>query len=221
MATATRQQRPAPPPHQFRHAGVRFIRNQSHIPGISALPSAPSGAHVTAGPSSLTVGWTAVQAATGYRVSRSGGPAGPFIALGTTTSTSFTDSTGQPGGTYYYQVTTLAANGESPPTGAGSGLILVAPSIANIVPAPGTPILPTDPVSFDVLAPDGLRLAMIVATINGASELVHDGTSFTPVYTGRRAVTADGFHYVINRIGGWPASPTITPYVVDLAGLQA
>src|SRR5581483_8061620 len=73
-------------------------------------PAAPTG--VTASSSSqtgATVSWTASSGATSYTIYRSTTSGGPYTQVGTSTTTSFTDSGLTCGTTYYYVVT--ATNG--------------------------------------------------------------------------------------------------------------
>ncbi|MFC4766952.1 PBP1A family penicillin-binding protein [Effusibacillus consociatus] len=74
-----------------------------------SLPS-PTGLKVTGSTlTSISLGWNGIQGAEGYVVLRSTSPTGPFdIVSQLLTSTEYTDSTIQPGTTYYYKVATVA-----------------------------------------------------------------------------------------------------------------
>ena len=101
-------------------------------------------------------------------------------------------------------------------------LVHVPPVVQNISPAPGA-ILATDPLSFDVVNPTKtLRRVSVTAFFQGLGiwEVVHDGTVFAPMYSERssRTAIANGYHYLLLRSGGWPASPSITADAVNTQG---
>jgi uncharacterized protein (DUF1800 family) len=81
-------------------------------PSVMA-PSAPNGLTATAGVSQVTLAWTSSTGATSYTVGRAATSAGPFSSVGTSTSTSFTDSSVTNGTTYYYVVAASNASGSS------------------------------------------------------------------------------------------------------------
>lgn len=97
------------------------------------------------------------------------------------------------------------------------------PLVSNVSPAVGTAIHATDPLSFEITDTVSFRRILIVADFGsiGIQEVIHDGDSFSQIYTGgsnaRTAIT-DGFAYRVLRNGGWPASPRIIPYALDTAG---
>jgi cellulose 1,4-beta-cellobiosidase len=82
----------------------------------SAIPilSAPTGVTATVSGSSIVISWTAVSNATGYSVYRgttSGGEG--TTAIGTSTTTSYTDSSVTAGTTYYYTVKATSSTSAS------------------------------------------------------------------------------------------------------------
>lgn len=99
------------------------------------------------------------------------------------------------------------------------------PVVGNFSPAVGAFIASNQFITFDVTDPEGFRLALIAASFPnlGIYEIIHDGTAFGPNYSdgnsGRSAI-ANGFHYSILRRGGWPASPTIVPFAIDVFGSE-
>jgi hypothetical protein len=103
--------------------------------------------------------------------------------------------------------------------------VIPPPVVSGFNPPPGTGILATTPISFVVSDPVGLQLIMVVADFArlGLREVIHDGTAFGPAYKNARCVRTAGtnsFSYTVLRTGGWPESPTLTPYVVDTAGKE-
>lgn len=100
------------------------------------------------------------------------------------------------------------------------------PAIANVTPAPGTPILRTQAVTFDVTdASPGLRRVLPAVHFPGIpnTELVHDGDDFTENYRDRsaREAISGGFRYTILRKDGWPDAPTLIPFAYDQDGNEA
>jgi fibronectin type 3 domain-containing protein len=82
-------------------------------PGGSA-PSAPTGVNATAASSSsITVTWNTVSNATGYTIYRSGSASGNYSQVGTSSTTSYTNTGLQSDTTYYYKVSATNANGTS------------------------------------------------------------------------------------------------------------
>ncbi|MEP6548664.1 MAG: DUF1800 domain-containing protein [Gammaproteobacteria bacterium] len=76
-------------------------------------PSKPSGLTATGGISQVTLAWASSASATSYTISRAATSAGPFSSVGTSVSTSFTDSSVTNGTTYYYVVSASNAAGSS------------------------------------------------------------------------------------------------------------
>jgi endo-1,4-beta-xylanase len=85
------------------------------------VPATPTGVSATAASSSgITVGWTAVSGASGYKVYRSGTSGGTYSLLGSPATNAY-PNTGLPANTtYFYKVSAVNAGGESPLSGAVS-----------------------------------------------------------------------------------------------------
>lgn len=97
------------------------------------------------------------------------------------------------------------------------------PVVGDFVPAVGTTIMPATPLAFEVTDPNGLGFAALVVVIaypNGTTEVAFAGGQLTPLYVGgsSAAPISDGFAFSLKRAGGWPQSPTMTVYAVDLDG---
>ena len=60
--------------------------------------------------------WNAATGATSYSVKRATAVGGPFSAVGSPTSTSFTDPTAAAGTRYFYRVTAIDGTGEGVPS---------------------------------------------------------------------------------------------------------
>ena len=86
------------------------------------MPPAPTGLAATAGNAQVALSWSAASGATSYNVKRSTTNGGPYSNVATNvTATSFTNTGLTNGTTYYYVVTAVNANGESPVSTAGAG----------------------------------------------------------------------------------------------------
>ena len=95
---------------------------------VGNVPPAPTGLVATAGNAQVALSWGAASGATSYNVKRSTTNGGPYSNVATNvTATSYTNTGLTNGTTYYYVVTAVNANGESPVS----------------TQAPGTPSAPT------------------------------------------------------------------------------
>ena len=84
-------------------------------PPPPAPPAAPTGVSaMSPGKKKITVAWTAVAGATSYTIKRGTVSGGPYMQVGTATTTSFTNGGLTSGVTYYYVVSASNAQGEGP-----------------------------------------------------------------------------------------------------------
>jgi hypothetical protein len=87
----------------------------SATPQAPQPPAAPTGLTATPGKKKATLSWTAVAAATSYRVKRGTSSGGPYTVIASNvTATTFTNTGLTPKMTYYYVVSAVNANGEGP-----------------------------------------------------------------------------------------------------------
>ena len=77
------------------------------------VPAKPINLEATPGNNQVSLTWSAAAGATNYFVKRSLVAEGPFTVIANTASTSFIDTTGIHGSTYYYVVSGINADGES------------------------------------------------------------------------------------------------------------
>jgi fibronectin type 3 domain-containing protein len=83
--------------------------------GTGTAPATPAGLITTgATVSSISLSWSSVTGATGYRVYRSSSETGTYTQVGTTSLTSYTDKSLNANTLYYYKVSAYNSNGESP-----------------------------------------------------------------------------------------------------------
>jgi len=88
--------------------------SQSSYITTTTLPNAPTGVTATAAStSSITVTWSSVSGATSYYIYRSTSASGTYEQVGTSTTTSYTNTGLTAGTTYYYKVAARASYGSS------------------------------------------------------------------------------------------------------------
>jgi len=94
---------------------VAALAASSQPPAVPAAPAAPTGLSATAVSSyQINLSWTGNSAASSYNVYRSTTSGGPYTAVANgLTGTSFNDTSGNAGTTYYYVVTAVNLNGAS------------------------------------------------------------------------------------------------------------
>jgi hypothetical protein len=96
------------------------------------------------------------------------------------------------------------------------------PLVSNVSPPTGTPIARSAPVFFDVTDDSGLfrRIIVTASFEDGAVDVVHDGDGFAARYNqgSTRGLVTNGYHYRVQRSGGWPFAPTIRAYAIDQSG---
>jgi len=96
---------------------------QSSYVTATTLLAAPTGVTAVANStSSITISWSSVAGATGYRVYRSGTSDGTYTEVGSSSSTSYTNTGLTAGTTFYYKVAAYNSGGE----GSKSNMVSVA-----------------------------------------------------------------------------------------------
>jgi len=115
---------PAPGDDMRIHLNLWLMNGQAPTDGqeveivihdLEAPPEIPKNVRASDGASSLAVkvAWDDVVTASAYRVYRAESESGPEVLLGTTTGTSFDDTTADADRTYYYRTTGVNDQGES------------------------------------------------------------------------------------------------------------
>ncbi len=106
--------------------------NATPVESTPMPPPAPASIAATGGNGSVALSWPAAPGAVSYHVKRAPATGGPYITIGAPTGVSYSDSTVTNGTTYYYVVSAVNEDGESPDSTEASAT----PQLA-IPPAPG------------------------------------------------------------------------------------
>lgn len=96
-------------------SGVPSVSRIVRISDFAAPPPAPTGLSAAGGIAKVTLTWNSVGTATSYSVKRSTTSGGPYATIATgVQSASYTDSSVTGGTTYFYVVSAVNPQGESP-----------------------------------------------------------------------------------------------------------
>jgi beta-glucanase (GH16 family) len=90
---------------------VDYVHIYNYV--VSSVPDAPTGLSATAGGTQVVLSWSASTGATNYNVKFSTTNGGPYITIGSTATTSYTNTGLANGTTYYYVVSAANSFGES------------------------------------------------------------------------------------------------------------
>ena len=114
---------------------IRHVTGGSLVPPLT--PTAPpSGLYTTAGYGQVVLKWVAASGATNYNIKRSLTSGGPYTndIIGSTTTTSYSDTSVVDGTTYYYVVSDISAGGESANSSEASATPLFSPAPTIFLP---------------------------------------------------------------------------------------
>ena len=181
------------------------------------VPGTPTAMTVTAGDSKTTINWGAVAAASSYNVYRSTTPGMQGTKIGTSTTTSYVDSTAVNGSTYYYQVTATSAAGEGTATTQSAGVTPAIPVTVPTVPT-GLTANPGDAqVTLGWTAVAGASSYNVYRSTSAGSQGAKIGTSSTTQYIDSAVTNGATYYYAIaadNAVGEGTAaalSAGVTP----------
>ena len=114
-----------------RNAGANAVLSGLFLGAPSAVPPAPTGLTATAASATqITLGWTAVSGASGYRVERSPDGSTGWSQIATPTAANYTDSGLSPATSFFYRVSAVNAVGPSVPSTVASATTSLAVSQA-------------------------------------------------------------------------------------------
>lgn len=105
------------------------------------LPAAPGNVSASALNATIKLDWSAVAAATEYRIYRATAAGGAYTLITSTTALTYTDTGLSDGTTYYYIVRTFNAEGESANSQEVSATIDLLPTPTGVAVAPGDGVL--------------------------------------------------------------------------------
>jgi len=191
--------------------------------GTLAPPVTPPAAPVLSGGASgpsVSLSWTTPanggSPISGYQVLRAPGT-GPLVQLGTTTGTSFTDSTGTPGQTYSYAVTATNAVGTSPQSNLVQATPVTTPGAAALT---ATGALNSANLSWTTPSTGGSAITGYVVergTVAGVRSTLGTVGAGSTSYSDTTAVAGTTYYYAVravNAVGTGPASneAAATPY---------
>lgn len=159
------------------------------IPAPTAL--AATDGTLTTG---VSLSWTGVGGATGYRVLRSLDGGTPSD-IGTPTATAFTDSTAEPGVVYVYAVAARAAAGDSQPSVTDTGWRNV-PAPASVAASDGTSASAIDVTWSPVSGATGYRILRAI----GAGTPAEVGTAAAASFSDSSASPATSYSYSVRAI---------------------
>jgi fibronectin type 3 domain-containing protein len=190
----------------------------SATPTVSvALPSVPSGLQAAPGNAQVSLTWNASNGATSYNVKRASTTGGPYTAVSSPTSNSFTD-TGLINGTrYFYVVSALNSAGES----ANSAEVAATP-MASVTP-------PAAPAGLVATPGNGNVSLSWMASAGATNYHVKRGTTSGGPYTQVAAPTATTFtdtgltnnttyYYVVSALDAAGEGANSTPVSATPAG---
>ena len=173
----------------------------SSVVSGTTLPGVPTGLSATATSSqAISVSWTAVAGAATYTLQRATSASGPWTQIYTGATAAFGDSGLQAGTTYYYEVRTNTATGNSAYSSSVSATTLAA--------------VPNPPTGLTVSASALQTLSVSWNAVSGATNYVLDrstssGGPFAQVYSGTTAAYADSglqfgttYYYEVNATTG-------------------
>jgi fibronectin type 3 domain-containing protein len=150
---------------------------------LVSIPTMPSGVSATAASSnSITVNWSTVAGATGYKVYRSASSSSSYSNVGDVTTVSFTDTELTASTTYYYKVTAYNSAGESSQSSYASATTSTLVSI------------PTTPSGVSVTSASSNSITVSWIAVTGASSYkVYRSATSSGSYTSVGDVTATSY----------------------------
>jgi fibronectin type 3 domain-containing protein len=176
-------------------AGSSPVSTSVSASPTATAPAAPQGLFAPAGDNSVDLAWLPSDRATGYNIYRDGN------LIGTTSATTYSDTSARNGTAYSYTVTALRDTAESTPSGA-----------VSVTPIGATP---SAPVGISTVVGDG-EIALSWSAPAGANhyEIFRDGasigTSTTASYTATGLTNGTSYSFTVvayrdNSLGSAPS----------------
>jgi len=171
---------------------------------VAAAPLPPAGLTATGGPDQIALTWSASTYASGYYVYRSTSEYSGYAQIGSPTTTSYTDTTTQPGIPYYYQVRAWDSTG----LGGGAGPV---PAKATL-PAPTglTATVSGESINLKWNASAGaIQYAVQRGVANGGPYNTYLGSTTATSYVDGTAIPGTTYYYVVAAVADPPNSVAI------------
>lgn len=196
------------------------IASSSTVTIFGGPPDAPTNVVATAGDVQTALTWDALTNATSYNVKRSTTDGGPYVIVGNSVNTQFTDTNVTAGTTYYYVVSGLNSYGEgSNSVSASSTPFLLAPAVpANLTATAGPGLISlTWTASLDAANYNVKR-----STTNGGPYAIV-GVASTTNYSDAGLLSGVPYYYVVsatNATGEGANSIQATATVISVPPVQ-
>ena len=177
--------------------------------GSPATPPMPAAVAVTAGNNETTITWEAVAGATSYNVYRSTSQGSQGSLIGSTSTTSYSDSTAVHGATYYYVVTAVNSVGESPASTQSAAATPTQPIVTPPAPTEVAAVRDMAQVSVSWSAITGASSYKVYRSTTQGTRGALIGSSATVGHVDRDVVNGTVYFYsvtAVNSVGEGPAS---------------
>jgi len=172
------------------------------VSSATVLVGMPTGVTATASGTSIVISWNAVTNATGYRIYRSSSSTGTFAVIGTSTTTSHTDTGLSTGTTYYYKV--AAYNGVREGTQSSYYSATIAPSTPTGL---STFAASTTSITISWSSVTGATSYYIYRSTDPSGPFTQVGTSTTNSWTNTSISTNTTYYYKVAAYNSGGESP--------------
>ena len=165
-----------------------------------STPLAPGGVVALATNATVSVTWTPANNALSYNIKRATNSSGPYVPLGATTTTRYTDATAANGTTYFYELAAVNTNG----AGAFSTVVSATPLAPPAAPA-GLVATPGDTqVQLAWAAAANATAYNVRRATNSGGPYSFAGSTAASNYTDTGLVDGATYYYVVSayNVGG-------------------
>jgi xyloglucan-specific exo-beta-1,4-glucanase len=166
-------------------------------PAPVTRPGAPTAMTATAGNNQVTITWGAVAGATSYNIYRSTTAGQQGASVGTSTGTSFVDTTAVNGTAYLYQVTAVNAGGEGQPSTQSTSVTPTAPVTLPAIPGGVAATLSAGQVTVTWTAVTGATSYNIYRSTTQGSSGASVGTSAITTFVDSSVVNGTSYYYQV------------------------
>jgi fibronectin type 3 domain-containing protein len=214
----------------FLVAGCAGVVSTTGGGGTNQPPATPTGLQATAGNALVSLSWTASTGATGYSVKRATTNGGPYAAVATPSTTTYTDPSLTNGTTYYYVVAAINSAGASTNSSQVSATP-TAPTTAPAVPAGLQAAAGNAQVSLSWSASTGATTYSLKRSTTNGGPYTQIATPSGTAYTDAGLTNGTAYFYVVAAVNSagtsansaqasaTPTAPVTVPPVPT--GLQA